>query len=91
MNHEDPTRRFKDPPDRAASPSVHATGIEVPSLASGCSSPLALLDALAISALSSKALARYQAYKEVLLAREQDEEAVVSTLTLFIWDLSESR
>ncbi|HTU57287.1 MAG TPA: hypothetical protein VMF89_02620 [Polyangiales bacterium] len=44
-----------------------------------------------MSTLPSKALARYHAYKEVLLAREQDEAAIISTLTLFVWDLSESR
>ena len=91
MNDEDMTRRPDDPSGQAVAPSIHATGIEAPASANDSSSPLDLLDAVAASALSSKALARYQAYKEVLLAREQDEEAIVSTLTLFIWDLSESR
>lgn len=58
---------------------------------SNSSSPLAHIDATAVSALSKRALARYQAYKKVLLAREQDEAAIISTLTLFVWDLSESR
>lgn len=53
--------------------------------------PLAHIDALAVSTLSSEALTRYQAYKAVLLAREQDEAAILSTLTLFVRDLSESR
>ncbi|HEY5755307.1 MAG TPA: hypothetical protein VIU34_05760 [Steroidobacter sp.] len=56
--------------------------------AASAPSTLAHIDALAVSALSTKALARYQAYKEVLLAREPDEAAVLSTLTLFVWDLS---
>lgn len=60
-------------------------------LPSDVPSPLAHVDAVATSSLSKNALARYQAYKEVLLARERDEAAIVSTLTLFIWDLSESQ
>jgi hypothetical protein len=60
-------------------------------LPSDTPSPLAHVDAVAISALSKNALARYRAYKEVLLAREQDQAAIVSTLTLFVWDLSESQ
>jgi hypothetical protein len=59
--------------------------------ASNAASPLARFDALAVSTLSSKTRARYHAYKEVLLAREQNEAAIISTLTLFIWDLSVSR
>jgi hypothetical protein len=51
-------------------------------------STLAQIDALAESALSTNALARYQAYREALIAREQDEAAVLSTLTLFVSDLS---
>lgn len=54
-------------------------------------SPLTLLDETAAAALSNKSLARYEAYKAVLLAREQNEQAIISTLTLFIRDLSESR
>ncbi|GFE87240.1 hypothetical protein GCM10011488_21940 [Steroidobacter agaridevorans] len=53
--------------------------------------PLAHIDALAVSTLSSEALTRYQAYKAVLLAREQDEAAILSTLTLFVQDLSDRR
>lgn len=49
------------------------------------------VDAVAISSLSTSALARYRAYKEVVLAREPDEAAVVSTLSLFVWDLSKSQ
>lgn len=51
---------------------------------------LARIDAIAAAALSSRSLARYQAYKQVLLAREQDHVAIISTLTLFISDLTES-
>jgi hypothetical protein len=64
-----------------------ASNVDAGSSAS-VSSSLAHVDALAVSALSTKALARYQAYKEVLVAREQDEAAIRSTLTLFVWDLS---
>jgi hypothetical protein len=53
-------------------------------------SPFASIDAIAAASLSSKSLKRYQAYKEVLLAREQDHAAIISTLTLFVSDLSES-
>jgi len=60
-------------------------------LPSDVPSPLAHVDAVAISKLSTNALARYRAYKAVLLARERDEAAIVSTLTLFVWDLSESQ
>ena len=51
---------------------------------------LARIDAIAAAALSSKSLARYEAYKHVLLAREQDPAAVISTLTLFVSDLTEA-
>jgi hypothetical protein len=53
-------------------------------------SSLAHIDALAVSKLSTRALARYQAYRKVLIAREQDEAAVRSTLSLFVWDLSDN-
>lgn len=55
------------------------------------SSPFTGIDAIATASLSSKSLVRYQAYKQVLLAREQDPTAVISTLTLFVSDLSERR
>jgi hypothetical protein len=51
---------------------------------------LARNDAIAAAALSGKSLARYLAYKQVVLAREQDPAAIVSTLRLFISDLSEA-
>jgi hypothetical protein len=53
--------------------------------------PFADIDAIAAASLSSPSLVRYHAYKEVLLAREQDHAAIISTLTLFVSDLSESR
>lgn len=56
----------------------------------GPEASLARIDAIAAAALSSKSLARYQAYKQVLLAREQDHAAIISTLTLFVSDLSEA-
>lgn len=89
MNGEGRTRP-DDTPAQATSAPTHSTEVDVGGAASGASSPLARIDAMAVSALSSKALARYHAYKEVLLAREQDEAAIISTLTLFLWDLSES-
>lgn len=51
---------------------------------------IARVDAIATAALSTKLLERYQAYKQVLLAREPDHAAIVSTLTLFVSDLSEA-
>jgi hypothetical protein len=51
---------------------------------------LARIDAIAAAALSSRLLTRYQAYKQVLLAREQDHAAIITTLTLFVSDLSEA-
>lgn len=62
-----------------------------PTRRTGTPTALAGVDALAASVLSSNTLARYDAYKEVLLAREQNEAAIIATLTLFVWDLSESR
>jgi hypothetical protein len=56
----------------------------------GPNTSLDRIDALAAARLSSKSLARYEAYKQVVLAREQDHAAVVSTLTLFVSDLSEA-
>jgi hypothetical protein len=51
---------------------------------------LARMDAIAAARLSSQSLTRYQAYKQVLLAREQDHAAIVSTLKLFVSDLAEA-
>ena len=51
---------------------------------------LARIDAIASATLSSKTLVRYAAYKQVLLARDQDHAAVVATLTLFVADLAEA-
>ncbi|WP_161827395.1 hypothetical protein [Steroidobacter agaridevorans] len=78
------------PDDRSDSSPTHGAAPDTEDAAS-TPSPLAHIDALAVATLSSEALARYQAYKEVLLAREQDEAAILSTLTLFVRDLSESR
>jgi hypothetical protein len=77
-------------PDQSASSSIPSMDLDAGS-ASSVAPSLDQIDALAVSMLSSKSLARYRAYKEVLLAREQDEAAIFSTLTLFVWDLSESR
>lgn len=90
MNHTETTHRIDDSPDPAASAPNQDDAVDVRN-SSNSSSPLAHIDATAVSALSNKALARYQAYKKVLLAREQDEATIVSTLTLYVWDLSESR
>jgi hypothetical protein len=54
-------------------------------------SAFARIDALAVSSLSSESLARYYAYKQTLLDLEQDDESVVSTLSLYVWDLFEGR
>jgi hypothetical protein len=54
-------------------------------------SAFARIDALAVSSLSSESLARYYAYKQTLLDLEQDDASVVSTLSLYVWDLFEGR
>lgn len=51
---------------------------------------LARMDAIATATLSSTLLTRYQAYRQVLLARERDPAAIVSTLRLFVSDLAEA-
>ena len=51
---------------------------------------LARMDAIAAATLSSRLLVRYEAYKRVLLARDQDHAAIVATLTLFVSDLCEA-
>ena len=56
----------------------------------GPEASLAHIDAIAAAGLSSKSQARYEAYKQVVLAREQDPAAIISTLRLFISDLSEA-
>lgn len=48
-------------------------------------------DALAVSSLSRESLARYYAYKQALLDLEQDDESVISTLSIYVWDLFEAR
>ena len=54
-------------------------------------SAYARIDALAVSSLSSESLARYYAYKQALLDLEQDDESVISTLSIYVWDLFEGR
>jgi len=49
------------------------------------------IDALAAAALSIESLARYHAYKQLLLELEQDDESVIFTLSIFVWDLFEGR
>lgn len=73
------------------SPAIQRTDIDAAGTVSGASSRLAQLDELAVSTLSSSALARYRNYKEALLGRDEDEAAIASTLTLFVWDLTERR
>lgn len=58
-----------------------------PGVVRGSSSTLARIDVLAISSLSSEEIARYRAYKQALLEREQDDQAVACTLSIFVWDL----
>ena len=55
------------------------------------SSAYARIDALAVSSLSSESLARYYAYKQALLDLQQDDESVISTLSIYVWDLFEGR
>lgn len=54
-------------------------------------SAFARIDALAVSSLSSKSLACYYAYKQGLLDLEQSDESVISTLSIYVWDLFEGR
>jgi hypothetical protein len=54
-------------------------------------SAFARIDALAVSSLSNESLARYYAYKQALLDLEQDHESVISTLSIYVWDLFEGR
>jgi hypothetical protein len=55
------------------------------------SSPFARIDAMAVSSLTTESLARYYGYKQALLDLEQDDESVISTLSIYIWDLFEGR
>lgn len=55
------------------------------------SAAFARIDALAASSLPSESLARYYAYKQALLDLEQDHESVISTLSIYVWDLFEGR
>jgi hypothetical protein len=54
-------------------------------------SAFARIDALAVSSLSSGSLARYYAYKQTLLDLEQNPQSVISTLSIYVWDLFEGR
>jgi hypothetical protein len=54
-------------------------------------SAFARIDSLAVSSLSSDSLARYYAYKQALIDLEQDDASVISTLSVFVWDLFEGR
>ena len=54
-------------------------------------SAFARIDALAVSSLSSESLARYYAHKQALLDLEQDDDSVISTLSVYVWDLFEGR
>ena len=49
------------------------------------------IDALAVASLSSESLARYYAYKQALLDLEQNDESVISSLSIYVWDLFEGR
>jgi hypothetical protein len=60
-------------------------------LAPNPASAFARIDALAVSSLSSASLGRYYAYKHALLDLEQDDESVISTLSIYVWDLFEGR
>ena len=54
-------------------------------------SAFARIDALAASSLSSESLGRYYAYKHALLDLEQHDESIISTLSIYVWDLFEGR
>jgi hypothetical protein len=54
-------------------------------------SAFARIDALAVSSLSNASLGRYYTYKQALLDLEQDDESVISTLSIYVWDLFEGR
>jgi hypothetical protein len=54
-------------------------------------SAFARIDALAVSSLSNESLARYYAYKQTLLDLEHDHASVISTLSIYVWDLFERR
>ena len=54
-------------------------------------SPFARIDSLAVSSLSSESLARYYGYKQALLDLDRDDESVISTLAIYVWDLFEGR
>jgi hypothetical protein len=54
-------------------------------------SSFARIDALAAASLSIESLARYHAYKHALLELEHDDQSVISTLSIFVWDLFEDR
>ena len=55
------------------------------------SSAYARIDALAVSSLPGESLARYYAYKQALLDLEQNDDSVISTLSIYVWDLFEGR
>ena len=73
MNCEEMTRP-DDSPAQAASAPIRNTDADVAGEASDVPSPPAHIDARAVSALSIKALARYQANKELLFAGEQTKQ-----------------
>jgi hypothetical protein len=54
-------------------------------------STFARIDALAVVSLSSESLGRYYSYKQALLDLEQDDQSVISTLSIYVWDLFEGR
>lgn len=62
-----------------------------PGIVPNPSSAYARIDALAVSSLSSESLARYYAYKQALLDLEHDDDSVISTLSIYVWDLFEGR
>jgi hypothetical protein len=55
------------------------------------SSPFARIVAMAVSSLTNESLARYYGYKQALLDLDQDDESVISSLSIYIWDLFEGR
>lgn len=83
---------------RSNAPCADRAGAEAPAThdagggdMQGSLASFARIDAVAAASLSIESLARYHAYKQALLDFEQDDEAVISTLSIFVWDLFEGR
>lgn len=63
-------------------------GVCMSSEHAGWSPKIKIIDQVAGAALSLPSQVRYEAYRDALIACEQDSEQVVRTLWLFLWNLS---